>query len=72
MGKTLLVECAQKNRAGSAVDMMESYKENTTPVGSKAKKENPELIERGVFVEKDLPEYCSEYDKIIERAMKGQ
>ena len=62
----------RKNRAGSAVDMMESFKKNTTPIGSKAKKENPNLIERGIFVQKELPEYCNEYDKIIEMAMKGQ
>ena len=60
----------RKNKAGSAADMMEWYKDNTTPVGSKAKEENPELIERGVFVQKELPEYCNEYDKIIEKAMK--
>jgi 2-oxoglutarate ferredoxin oxidoreductase subunit beta len=60
----------RKNRKGTAVDMMEYYKNNTTPVGSTAKKENPDLIERGVFVEKDMPEYCKEYDKIIQRAMK--
>jgi 2-oxoglutarate ferredoxin oxidoreductase subunit beta len=61
----------RKNRAGSAVDMMEQYKNDTTPIGSKAKKENPDLIERGVFVQKDMPEYCREYDKIIEKAMKA-
>lgn len=62
----------RKNRVGNAVDMMEQYKTGTTPIGSKAKKENPDLIERGVFVEKELPEYCNEYNRIIERAMKGQ
>jgi len=62
----------RRNRIGDAVDMLEMFKEVTTPVGSKAKEENPDLIERGVFVEKELPEYCSEYDKIIERAMEGQ
>jgi len=51
--------------------MLKHYKEMTTPIGSKAKKENPDLIERGVFVQKEMPEYCSEYDKIIEMAMKG-
>lgn len=61
----------RKNRIGSAVDMMEQYKTDTTPIGSKAKKENPALIERGIFVEKELPEYCNEYNRIIERAMKG-
>jgi len=61
----------RKNRAGSAVDMMEQYKNDTTPIGSKAKKENPDLIERGFFVQKEMPEYCREYDTIIEKAMKG-
>ena len=60
----------RKNKAGSAVEMLEYYKTNTTPIGSKAKKENPELIERGIFVQKKIPEYCNEYDKIIKRAMK--
>ncbi len=72
----VLTQCptyfGRKNRLGSAADMMEDYKNNTTPIGSKAKKENPDLIERGVFVQKEIPEYCSEYDKIIERAMKGK
>ena len=60
-----------KNKEGSAVDMMEKLKTMTTPVGSKAKQENPALIERGVFVNKEMPEYCTEYQKIIERATKG-
>lgn len=62
----------RRNKGGGAAEMMESYKANTTPVGSKAKKENPDLIERGIFVQKDIPEYCNEYAKIIDRAMKGQ
>ena len=60
----------RKNRIGGAVDMLEHMKNNTTPIGSKAKQENPALIERGIFVEIDRPEYCSEYAKIIERAQK--
>jgi 2-oxoglutarate ferredoxin oxidoreductase subunit beta len=62
----------RKNKMGSAVDMMELFKRQTIPIGSNAKKENPALVERGVFVQKEIPEYCSEYDKIIENAMKGQ
>ena len=27
------------------------------------------MIERGIFVQKESPEYCNEYDKIVERAM---
>jgi 2-oxoglutarate ferredoxin oxidoreductase subunit beta len=62
----------RKNKEGSAVDMLERYKDMTTPIGSKAKKENPDLIERGIFVQKEMPEYCKEYEKVIEMAMRGQ
>jgi len=62
----------RKNQAGSAVDMMNAYKDTTTPIGSKAKQEDPNLIERGVFVQKELPEYCTEYEKIMQKALKGK
>lgn len=61
----------RKNKEGSAVNMMDNLKTRTTPIGSKAKQENPSLIERGVFVKKELPEYCAEYQRIVEQAMKG-
>ncbi|MFZ7128108.1 MAG: 2-oxoacid:ferredoxin oxidoreductase subunit beta [Desulfobacterales bacterium] len=61
----------RKNKEGSAVDMMERMKKMTTPVRSEAKKKNPELIERGIFIQKDAPEYCKEYDRIIQKAMRG-
>lgn len=61
----------RKNKQGSAADMMQRYKDITVPVGSPKKKDNPDLIERGIFVQKEAPEYCQEYDKIIEKAMKG-
>lgn len=61
----------RKNKIGSAVEMMEYFRENTTPKGSKAKQENPDMIERGIFVQKDIPEYCAEYSKIIEKAKRG-
>jgi 2-oxoglutarate ferredoxin oxidoreductase subunit beta len=62
----------RRNKQGGAVEMMTWFKENTTSVGSKAKAENPALIERGIFVQKDLPEYCKAYDQVIERAQKGK
>ena len=49
----------RKNELGNAVDMMKSYKEGTVPIGSKKKEENPELIERGIFVQEERPEYSS-------------
>jgi 2-oxoglutarate ferredoxin oxidoreductase subunit beta len=68
----VLTQCptyfGRKNKEGSAVDMMKRMKDITTPVDSKAKQENPELIERGIFIQKEQPEYCGEYDKLIQRA----
>ena len=61
----------RKNKQGDAAEMMERYKNMTVPVGSKKKEADPSLIERGIFVQKDAPEYCQEYDKIIQQAMKG-
>ncbi len=72
----VLTQCptyfGRRNKQGGPVEMMNWLKDNTTPVGSKAKAENPALIERGVFVQKELPEYCKAYDQVIERAQKGK
>ena len=57
----------RKNKLGGAAEMMEWYNTHTTPVGSKAKQENPALIERGVFVQEERPEYCCEYDNMVAR-----
>jgi 2-oxoglutarate ferredoxin oxidoreductase subunit beta len=62
----------RRNRQGDAVAMLKHMQKITTPIGSKAKAENPELIERGVFVRKELPEYCEAYDTIIRRAKEGK
>ena len=58
----------RKNKIGDAAAMMRQFKDATTPIGSKAAKSDPSLIERGIFLQVDRPEYCSEYDKVIERA----
>jgi 2-oxoglutarate ferredoxin oxidoreductase subunit beta len=62
----------RKNKIGDAADMVAYFKKNTTPIGSKAKQENPYLLERGIFVQEDKPEYCSLYEKVVQKAMKGQ
>ena len=62
----------RKNKAGDAVDMIAYFKKNTTPIDSKAKRENPDLIERGIFLQKEKPEYCSQYEKLVQKAMKGR
>ncbi len=61
----------RKNKKGSAVDMLNSFKDGTVPVGSEKKKEHPELIERGIFVDKDEPEYCEAYAEMVGRASGG-
>ena len=69
----VLTQCptyfGRKNKEGNAADMMKRMKDLTTPIGSKAKQENPDLIERGIFIQKEQPEYCNEYDKVIQHAM---
>ncbi|MDZ7665923.1 MAG: 2-oxoacid:ferredoxin oxidoreductase subunit beta [Desulfotignum sp.] len=62
----------RKNKEGDAVQMMEAFKTNTVKIGSKKLEANPDLIQRGIFVEDtQKAEYCAAYDKIIETAMKG-
>ena len=62
----------RKNRLGDAVAMLKYMQKITTPIGSKAKEENPDLIERGVFARRELPEYCEAYDSVIQRAKEGK
>ncbi len=59
----------RKNKEGDAVDMLKLHNTSTAPIGSKKLEENPGLIPRGIFLDEERPEYCSEYDKIIEHAM---
>lgn len=61
----------RKNKFTSAIEMLHYYKTHTIPVGSKLKEKNGDLIERGLFIQEDKPEYCAEYDKIIEKASRG-
>ncbi|MCG8568344.1 MAG: 2-oxoacid:ferredoxin oxidoreductase subunit beta, partial [Desulfobacterales bacterium] len=63
----------RKNKEGDAVQMMEAFKTNTVKIGSKKLEKNPNLIQRGIFVENtDKPEYCEAYDQVIATAMKGK
>jgi 2-oxoglutarate ferredoxin oxidoreductase subunit beta len=63
----------RKNKEGDAAQMMEGYRANTVKIGSKKLEKNPDLIQRGIFVEDtSRPEYCEAYDGIIETAMKGK
>lgn len=60
----------RKNKEGDAVAMLELHKSNTAPIGSKKLDENPNMIARGIFIDEERPEYCAEYDKIVQQAHK--
>jgi 2-oxoglutarate/2-oxoacid ferredoxin oxidoreductase subunit beta len=68
----ILTQCptyfGRKNKLGGAADMMRWFKDHTAPAGSRKLEEDATLLARGILVQKDLPEYCREYDKILERA----
>ena len=59
------------NRLGTAIDMMQSQKENAISVKN-AQKMNPQALEGkiiiGVLVDKELPIYQEEYEKVRARA----
>ncbi len=61
------------NKMGSAVEMMKWQRDNTIPIESVAKlpeeKKKGKII-RGILVDRDIPEYTKEYDKLIERVRK--
>jgi len=59
------VQYGRMNRLGSAVDMLKWQRDHTVPIH--AKKEGDDRIPRGVLVDKDLPEYVEEYEKLIAR-----
>ncbi|MEW6665097.1 MAG: 2-oxoacid:ferredoxin oxidoreductase subunit beta [Thermodesulfobacteriota bacterium] len=61
----------RKNRMEDAVEMLRYFKERTTPVGSGKKEKDPTLIERGIFVDQERPEYCEEYQKTVDRVRKA-
>ena len=67
----ILTQCptyfGRKNKYGGPVEMLQWYRDNTALIGSKKLEENPGLIARGVFVDREAPEYCEQYDALIAR-----
>ncbi len=59
----------KQNKLGNSFEMMELFKKNTRKIGSNKKLENKNLIERGIFIQKELPEYTNEYSKMVKIAM---
>ncbi|MFB3884145.1 MAG: 2-oxoacid:ferredoxin oxidoreductase subunit beta [Thermodesulfobacteriota bacterium] len=61
----------RQNRLGSAVEMMEWQRDYAVPVEKAAKMKPEELKDKiviGVLVDKELPVYQDEYEKVRERA----
>lgn len=61
----------RQNRLGTAVEMMELQRDNAVPVEKAATMRAEELQNKiviGILVNKELPVYQNEYDKIRERA----
>jgi len=50
--------------------MMRLFKDSTARIGSK-QADTGKLL-RGVFVQRERPEYCVQYDNIIQSAMAGR
>ncbi len=71
----VLTQCptyfGRKNKLGGAVEMMEWYRDNTVPRGSRKLAENPGLIQRGIFADEEAPEYSAEYESLISRVRRG-
>jgi 2-oxoglutarate ferredoxin oxidoreductase subunit beta len=65
----VMVQCptyfGRKNKMGGAVQLLEYYRDNTAPLGSKKLEENQTLSPRGIVVERERPEYCEEYQNVI-------
>ncbi|MCJ8501517.1 2-oxoacid:ferredoxin oxidoreductase subunit beta [Desulfatitalea alkaliphila] len=57
----------RKNKQGDAVEMLRRYKEGTVPLDKQPA--DPEKIPRGVFVQRERPEYCKRYEHLVQAAM---
>ncbi len=62
----------RRNRMGGPVEMLEWYRDHTLPIGSSKFEEHPDFIPRGIFVDREAPEYCEEYDKLIAKVGGAQ
>jgi 2-oxoglutarate ferredoxin oxidoreductase subunit beta len=65
----------RQNRLGRATDMMRYIQENSISLSQAAalsEEERRHKIVRGVWVDRDIPEYTHLYDQVIARAQAGQ
>lgn len=65
----------RQNKWGGASDMMDRYKGMTYNVrlaGKMSEEEKKDKFPVGILLENERPEYCEEYDKLIERVRSGK
>ncbi|HOC06671.1 MAG: 2-oxoacid:ferredoxin oxidoreductase subunit beta [Bacillota bacterium] len=56
----------RKNRMGSAVDMLQWQRDNTSTTGKEGK------IPLGIFVQEERPEYCANYHHLVKTVAEGK
>lgn len=56
----------RKNKMGSAVDMLQWQRENTSTAGKEGK------IPLGIFVQEERPEYCANYHQLVKTVAEGK
>ncbi|MCK5250099.1 MAG: hypothetical protein KAJ98_09060, partial [Spirochaetaceae bacterium] len=59
----------RKNNTGDAPEMLKAFRDGTVKIGSKELEENPELIPRGVFVDRDAVDYGEAYAELCRNAV---
>ncbi|WP_300667900.1 2-oxoacid:ferredoxin oxidoreductase subunit beta [Desulfoluna sp.] len=57
----------RRNQLVNAPVMLEYLKTHTVPIGSARAAEDPEILERGIFVEELRAEYCDAYEQVIQK-----
>jgi 2-oxoglutarate ferredoxin oxidoreductase subunit beta len=52
------------------VEIMETFQEKTVKLGSKKAEASPELMQRGIFVQENQPEYVERYQALTAALQK--
>ena len=60
----------RRNNLGSAVDMLNHFRKNT--VSMDVKRRDLSLIKRGIFRMEEYPEFCTEYEKLVQKLAQSQ
>ncbi|MBI2907750.1 MAG: 2-oxoacid:ferredoxin oxidoreductase subunit beta [Chloroflexi bacterium] len=64
------VQYGKLNEMPTAIDMLKHFRDTTITVGAALRTGDQGKTTRGVLVDKDLPEYVEEYQKLVARARR--